>query len=96
MQDGLASDRGLEGEVELVERFAGGEAGGLDAGLAAVAVTAVDLRLEQRRGELLVAPFLGTGAVGEFRERSGGGGRLQRAEQVRELAGGAGHAINWS
>jgi hypothetical protein len=38
----------LEGEVELLDRLAGGKAGGLDAGLAAVAVAAVGLGLEQR------------------------------------------------
>jgi len=31
-------DRPLEGEVELLERLSGGEAGGLDAAFAAVAV----------------------------------------------------------
>ena len=31
-------DAALEGEVELLQRLAGGEAGGLDAALAAVAV----------------------------------------------------------
>ena len=45
-------------EVELLERLARREAGGLDAALAAVAVAAVDLGLEQRLGELLIAPLL--------------------------------------
>jgi hypothetical protein len=45
MQHLVARDRGLEGEVELLERLAGREAGGLDAGLAAVAVAAVGLGL---------------------------------------------------
>ena len=79
-------DRGLEGEVELLERLAGREPGGLDPGLAAVAVAAVDLGLQQRRGELLIAPLLGAGAVGELGQRPGRGRRLERAEQVRELA----------
>ena len=52
---------GLEGEVELLQGLAGGEAGGLDAALAAVAVAAVDLGLEQRCGELLKAPLLARG-----------------------------------
>ena len=56
-------------EVELLERLAGGEAGGLDAGLAAVAVAAVDLGLQQGGGELLIAPLLGAGAVGELGQR---------------------------
>ena len=53
VQDRLAPQRGLEGEVELLERLAGGEPGGLDPGLAAVAVAAVGLGLQQRGGELL-------------------------------------------
>src|SRR5215207_1260020 len=85
MQDLVAADRGLEGEVELLERLAGGEARGLDAALAAVAVAAVDLGLEQRRGELLKAPLVGAGALGELRQRPRGRRRLHRAEQVRQL-----------
>src|SRR4051812_39398340 len=85
VQHGVAADRGLEAEVELLERLSGGEAGGLDAALAAVAVAAVDLGLEQRRGELLKAPLIGAGAVGELGQRPGRRRRLQGAEQVREL-----------
>ena len=75
----------LEGEVELLQRLARREPGGLDAGLAAVAVAAVGLGLQQRGGELLIAPFLGAGAVGELGQRPGRGRRLELAEQVREL-----------
>jgi hypothetical protein len=89
-------DRMLEGEVELFERLSGREAGGLDAGLAAVAVAAVDLGLEQRGGELLKAPVLGAGAIGEFGQRAGGGRRLQNAEQVRQVGRGLAHAISAS
>ena len=96
VQDGVARDRGLEGEVELLERLARREPRGLDAGLAAVAVAAVGLGLEQRRGELLIAPFLGAGAVGELGQRPRGGRRLELAEQVRELGVGAAHAISAS
>ena len=85
VQDGVARDRGLEGEVELLERLARREARGLDAGLAAVAVAAVGLGLQQRRGELLIAPFLRAGAVGELGQRPRRGRRLELAEQVREL-----------
>src|SRR4051794_21549685 len=46
VQDRLAPQRALEGEVELLERLARREARGLDPGLAAVAVTAVDLGLQ--------------------------------------------------
>jgi len=86
----------LEGEVELLERLAGREPRGLDPRLAAVAVAAVGLGLEQRGGELLEGPLLGAGAVGELRQRAGGGGRLELPEQMRELAGGARHAISSS
>jgi hypothetical protein len=46
VQDGGLLDRALEAEVELLQRLARGEARGLDAGLAAVAVAAVDLGLQ--------------------------------------------------
>src|SRR5919112_924973 len=48
--------------------------GGLDAGLAAVAV---DLGLQNGGDELLVAPFLGAGALGQLRERAGRGGGFE-------------------
>jgi hypothetical protein len=86
VQDRVAADRGLEGEVEVLERFARREAGGLDAGLAAVAVAAVDLGLQQHLGEALKRPLLGTGAVGELGQRPRRGRRLQGAEQMRQLA----------
>ena len=96
VQDGVARDRGLEGEVELLERLARREPRGLDPGLAAVAVAAVGLGLQQRRGEVLIAPFLLAGAVGELGQRPGRGRRLELAEQVRELGVGAAHAISAS
>ena len=40
--DDLALDRALEGEVELLERFAGREAGSLDPALAAVGLSGGD------------------------------------------------------
>jgi hypothetical protein len=45
MQDLLAAQAGLKGEVELLDRLARGEASGLDPCLAAVAVATVDLGL---------------------------------------------------
>ena len=84
-------DRALEAEVELLERLAGREAGGLDPGLAAVAVAGGDLGAEQDLGEPLVAPRLLPRPLGERRQRPRRGRRLQRAEQVREL-GGLAHA----
>jgi len=96
VQDAVATHRCLKGEVELLQCLARGKPRGIDAGLAAVAVAAVGLGLQQHRGELLVGPFLLAGAVGELRERAGGGGRLELAKQVRQLTGRAAHAINAS
>jgi hypothetical protein len=90
MQHGLAADRGLKGEVEVLQCLAGGEARLLDAGLAAVAVAAVDLGLQQRLGEAFEGPFLGAGAVGELGQRPRRRRRLQRAEEEGELR--RGHA----
>ena len=70
VQDRGLLDRALEAEVELLQRLSGWEAGGLDPALAAVAVAAVGLGLQQRGGELLVAPFLAAGAVGELGQRA--------------------------
>jgi hypothetical protein len=53
VQHRLAPEGGLEGEVEVLERLARREPRLLDAGLAAVAVAAVDLGLQQRLGEAL-------------------------------------------
>src|SRR4051794_170266 len=94
VQHAVAADRRLEAEVELLQGLSGREAGRLDAALAAVAVAAVDLGLEQRGGELLKAPLLLAGAAGELGQRPRGGRRLERPEQVRELRARSGHAIN--
>ena len=61
--------RALEGEVELLQRFAGGEPGGLDPALTAVAVAGGDLGAEQHLGEALIAPGLLPGPVSERRQR---------------------------
>jgi hypothetical protein len=81
VQDGVALEAGLEGEVELLDRLARWEPSGLDAGLAAVAVAAVGLGLQQGGGELLKGPFLGAGAIGELGQRARGGRCLELAEQ---------------
>jgi hypothetical protein len=96
VQDAVATDRRLVGEVELLQRLARGEPGGLDAGLAAVAVAAVGLGLQQDGGELLIRPLLSAGAIGELRQRPGRGGRLELAKEVRELGRRPGHAISAS
>ena len=87
--DHLLFHAALEGEVELLQRFAGGEAGLADARLAAVALPRGGLGREQRLREPLIAPFLLAGAFGELRQRAGGGGRLEQPEQVCELGVGA-------
>jgi hypothetical protein len=84
-------DGALEAEVELLECFAGGEAGLLDPGLAAVGVPRGDFGREQRLGETLVAPLFGAGALGQLGQRVCRRRRLQRPEQVGEL-GLAAHA----
>jgi len=89
--DHLPLDRALEGEVELLERLAGREAGRFDPRLAAVALPGGDLGREQGLGEALVAPFLLARPLGQPGQRPGGGRRLQRPEQVGQLRG-LGHA----
>jgi hypothetical protein len=83
--DHLLLDGALEGEVELLQCFAGGEPGGLDPPLTAVTLAGGDLGPEQDLGEPLIAPLLLTGTVGEHRQRPRGRWRLERPEQVREL-----------
>ena len=75
----------LEGEVELLERLARGEAGGLDAGLAAVGLARVDLGLQQGGGEVLVAPLLLPRALGQLAQRPRRGRGLERAEEMGQL-----------
>jgi hypothetical protein len=96
VQHRVATQAALEGEVELLDRLARREPGGLDPCLAAVAVAAIDLRLQERRRELLIAPLLLAGAVGELGQRPGRRRRLQRPEQMREFGRRAAHAINAS
>ena len=52
-------------EVELLEALAGREPGGADAALAAVGLPGGDLPLQAGDQELLVAPGLGAGAIGQ-------------------------------
>ncbi len=94
--DHLLFDRALEAEVELLQGLAGGEPGLAYARLATVAIAGGDFGLEQRLHEPLVAPLFLAGALGELGQRPGRGGRLQRAEQVRELGLLAHHAASTS
>jgi hypothetical protein len=77
--------RPLEGEIELLEGLSGGETGGADAALATVRLAGGHLGGQERLSELLKAPLLRPGALGELRERPRGGGGLELAEQVGEL-----------
>jgi hypothetical protein len=69
--DDLALDRALEGEVELLQRLAGGEPRRLDAAFAAVALPAGDLGRQQRLGESFIAPVLLARPLGELGQRAG-------------------------
>jgi len=91
VEDKRLLDRALEAEVELLERLAGGEAGLLDARLAAVRVPRGLFGGEQRFGEALVAPLLGAGPLGQLGEGAGGSRCFHGAEEVGEL-GRLGHA----
>ena len=67
--------RALVVEVEVLEGLAGREAGGPDAGLAAVVLAGRHLPLEAGGQELLVAPALGPGPLGQALD----GGQQRRA-----------------
>jgi hypothetical protein len=67
----------------------------LDAHMQADAKTVLELS-HIELGELLIAPLLGAGAVGQLGQRPGGRRCLQRAEQVRELRLRPAHAISAS
>jgi hypothetical protein len=59
--DDLALEASGVVEVELFQRFAGGEPGGPDPALAAVGVAGGDLALQAGDQEFLVGPGLGAG-----------------------------------
>ena len=64
--DHLLLDRALEGEVELLERLSGREAGGLDACSRRRGCRARRPRRRARLEEALIAPGLLAGALGEL------------------------------
>ena len=68
--DDVALEGALVAEVEVLEGLAGREAGGADAGLAAVVLAGGDLAFEAGGEELLVAPALGPGPLGEPVDRA--------------------------
>ena len=95
VQDERAFGAGLGGEVEVLERLGGGEAGGADALAGAGGLAREHLGLAERFQELLVGPALGAGALGRRLQPFEDPRRLQRPQQVGQplAAGrGAGHA----
>ena len=72
-------------EVELLQGLAGGESGGADAALAAVGLPCGDLALQAGGQELLVAPALGTGALGQPGHRLAKRRRLQGPGEESKL-----------
>jgi hypothetical protein len=90
--DDVAAHRALVLEVELVEALAGGEAGGPDPGLAAMAGPRGDLALEAGREVRLVAPALVPGALGEAGARVEEGRRLERPAEVGQVRSRRGQA----
>ena len=62
----------LDGEVGLLQGFAGGEPRGLDPALTAVAIAGGDLGAEQDLGEALITPLLLAAPVRDRWQRSRG------------------------
>ena len=73
---------GLGGEVEVLERLGGREAGGADALAGAGGLAREHLGLAERLQELLVGPALGAGALGRRLQPLEDPRRLQRPQQV--------------
>jgi len=69
--DGLALQRSLVVEVEVLEALAGGELRGADAAFTAVGFAGGDLALQARGQELLVRPGFGPGPFGQPLDRGG-------------------------
>jgi hypothetical protein len=90
MGDHVAFEAALVVEVEVFEALAGRQARGADAVLAAVVLAGGDLALETGGQELLVAPVLCAGPVGQTLDRRRQRWRLERPTQVRDVAGGLG------
>jgi hypothetical protein len=85
VQDERLLHRALEGEVELLQGLAGGEAGGLDPALAPVRLSGGDLGREQGFGEALVRPLLLASPLGQLGQCPGRRRRLQRPKEEAEL-----------
>jgi hypothetical protein len=95
--DDVLAHGALVFEVEVLEGFAGREAGGADPGVAAVGLAGGDLSLKAGGQELLVAPRLVSRPGGEAFDAGEQGRVFQLPAQVGEVAGAA-HAapVAWS
>ncbi len=94
--DDVLADAALVLEVEVLEGLAGREASGADAGVA-VGLASAHLALQAGGQELLVAPGIRSGPLGEASHAGQEDGVLELTAQVREVAGAA-HAapVAWS
>jgi hypothetical protein len=78
--DQRAFGAGLGGEVEVLERLGGWEAGGPDADARAGGLAREHLGLAERLQELLVGPALRARPLGGRRQAVEDPGRLERAQ----------------
>ena len=85
----VAANAALVLEVEVLDALAGREAGGPDAGLAAVGLAGGDLPLQAGGEEVLVAPGLGPGPLGQAAHPGQQRRVLELPAQVGEIPGAA-------
>ena len=89
--DVVAADSGLVVEVELLEGFAGGEAGSADPQLCTGGVAGGDFSVEDGDQVVLVGPAGVSGLAGEADGGLTDPGRLQRSGKVADLLGWLAH-----
>jgi hypothetical protein len=87
MRDGVAFEAAGVVEVELLQRLAGREPGSADAAFAAMGFPGGDLALQAGHQELLMAPGLRPGPLGQPANGLPQRRRLKRPGQKRDLAG---------
>ena len=88
----LLAHAGLVGEVELLDRLAGREVSGADASLPALGLPGQDLLIEERGQEVLVAPALVAGLLGDPGDGLGDARRFHLADEVGQVVH-AGHLL---
>jgi hypothetical protein len=89
VSDNVFADGALMVEVEVLEGFAGREAGGADAGLATVGLAGGDLAFQAGGQEVLMGPDLGPGADTETFNPGEQGGGFELPAQVGQVPGAA-------